>query len=319
VTRLARRSSGAAGAILPMVTVAAAAAALAADAGGTDPRLDVLAQFAPIYAAAGLIGLLAAFWIRRGRALVISASVLALGASAALIVPEFVRDAGPVAPPDAPGQIRVVHLNALRTNSDVGRVADWLIAQHPDVVTITETRPDLRDLLVRRAGWAMAGAHGTLIVFTHERYVVMNRPQMPPDSVPSFVNATYATSSGPMEVITAHFGWPTEAKIAGQQRGLASVMGRLPHRRTILTGDFNATPWSATIRRLDGYSGLIRRDRALPTWPAQVLGHRWPWPIFPIDHVYAGDGWATVRVQRGPWLGSDHYPVVVTLAPVAPR
>ena len=37
--------------------------------------------------------------------------------------------------------------------------------------------------------------------------------------------------------------------------------------------------------------------------------------VLPIDHVYAGPGWRTVSVQRGPKLGSDHYPVIVTLAP----
>ena len=71
---------------------------------------------------------------------------------------------------------------------------------------------------------------------------------------------------------------------------------------------------------MGGY--LIRRDRALFTWPAQQDSRlRWLglFPILPIDHVYAGPGWATVKVERGPRLGSDHYPVIVTLAPVAPR
>ena len=77
-------------------------------------------------------------------------------------------------------------------------------------------------------------------------------------------------------------------------------------------GDFNATPWSFTLQRLDHEFGLIRRDRALFSWP--IWPHL-PAPFLPIDHVYAGDGWATVKVERGPKLGSDHYPVILTLAP----
>jgi endonuclease/exonuclease/phosphatase (EEP) superfamily protein YafD len=292
--------------------------ALAANAGVLDWRLDILAHFAPIYAAAALGGLVLTPFAPGRRRRVLAAAVLALGASAALIAPEFTRDAGPTAPATAPGQIKVVHLNALRTNREIARVADWLIAQRPDVVTLTETRPELRDLLVRRTGWAMAGAHAPLIIFTPHRYLVMHRPRIPGRDVPSFVNATYANASGPMELVSAHIGWPSEANIAGQEGALRQVMAALPHRRTILTGDFNATPWSAEVRRLDGALGLVRRDRALPTWPAQLFGRRWPWPIFPIDHVYAGDGWATVKVERGPWLGSDHYPVIVILAPVGP-
>jgi endonuclease/exonuclease/phosphatase (EEP) superfamily protein YafD len=87
----------------------------------------------------------------------------------------------------------------------------------------------------------------------------------------------------------------------------------------ILTGDLNTTPWSFGLQRLDRTLGLVRRDRALSTYPAQLFGRPWPLPFLAIDHVYAGPGWATVKVERGPWLGSDHYPVIVTLAPVSPR
>ena len=34
------------------------------------------------------------------------------------------------------------------------------------------------------------------------------------------------------------------------------------------------------------------------------------------SQVYAGDGLRTVRVERGPNLGSDHYPIVAILAPL---
>lgn len=86
----------------------------------------------------------------------------------------------------------------------------------------------------------------------------------------------------------------------------------------IIAGDFNSTPWSFARRRDDRDFGLIRRTRALFTWPAEKISHNRlpaPFPYLPIDHVYAGPGWATVSVERGPRLGSDHYPVVVTLAP----
>ena len=31
------------------------------------------------------------------------------------------------------------------------------------------------------------------------------------------------------------------------------------------------------------------------------------------------DKTVVVKVERGPWVGSDHYQLIVTLAPVAPR
>nr|QQZ48664.1 hypothetical protein JKL49_14190 [Phenylobacterium glaciei] len=48
--------------------------------------------------------------------------------------------------------------------------------------------------------------------------------------------------------------------------------------------------------------GLERRTKALFSWPA-YLGAKVPFPFLPIDHVYAGKGWRTVSVKRGPgWV-----------------
>jgi len=302
---------------LTVLVLAAALAAFLALFGDRDPRLDVLSHFALAYGAIGLVG---AVWaLLAGRGPIVAASVLAMVASGFLVRPEFERDLGPTAPADARGQIKVIQINARRSNADIDRIADWLIAQHPDVVTVTEARHDLRDLLIKRTGWKTAGAHGDLIIFTPKQYLVMNRPRVAARSELTFVNATYANPGGPMELVTTHLAWPTAPPVARQHEELARVIARLPRGRMILTGDFNATPWSKGLQGLDRDFRLTRRDRAVPTYPAQILGQAWPLPFLPIDHVYAGPGWATVRVERGPWLGSDHYPLIVTLAPVSPR
>jgi endonuclease/exonuclease/phosphatase (EEP) superfamily protein YafD len=302
--------------VLTVLVLAAAVGAVLALGGSRDPRLDVFAHFAPVYGAVGLAG---AVWaLVAGRGPVIAAAVLAVLASGLLVLPEMNRDAGPVAAAEAPGQLKVIQINALYDNPDIGRVADWLVAQKPDVITVTEARHDLRDLLVRR-GWKTAGSGGDLMIFTRQRYARMNRPRVPPSSLLNFVNASYALPGGAVEVVTTHLGWPTTPFVREQTRGLASVIARLPRDRMILTGDFNATPWSQELQGLDAGLRLTRRDRGVPTWPAQVLGRPWPLPFLPIDHVYAGPGWATVKVERGPWVGSDHYPLIVTLAPVAQR
>jgi endonuclease/exonuclease/phosphatase (EEP) superfamily protein YafD len=303
--------------VLTAVVMAAAVAAALALAGARVPPFDVLAHFAPFYVAAGLAG---AVWAAiAGRGPVIAASVLAVIAGAVLVVPELRRDAGPAAAAAAPGQIKVIQFNADRRNADLLRVADWLRDQDADVVTVTEARHDLRDLLVRRDGWKVAGGAGDLMIFTRARYLRMTRPKPPLPLDANFVNATYGHPAGPMEIVTGHVSWPTDPKVPYQIGALEFVTAARPRTRMIFTGDLNATPWSQELRRLDRSFGLSRRDRAVPTWPAEVLGRAWPLPFLPIDHVYAGSGWATVKVERGPHLGSDHYPLIVTLAPAAPR
>lgn len=298
---------------LTAMALAAAAAALLALAGGVLPWLDVFSHLAPLYLAVGLIAGAWALATRRG--VVVAAAALAAAAGGLLVAPEFARDTGPVAAADAQGTIKVIQINARRSNRDVGRIVDWVVAQQPDVVTINEARHDLRDLLIRRTGWRTAGAHGDLIIFTRQRYLRMNRPRAAKPWTLTFVNASYAGPNGPMELVSAHLEWPTDPRTPAQARDLAAIVGRLPRERMILTGDLNAAPWSAELKRLDQDLGLTRRDRAVPTYPAQLFGRRWPLPFLPIDHIYAGPGWATVKVERGPWIGSDHYPLIVTLAP----
>ena len=308
------------GALLLTLAGLAAAGAVLGNLGRFSPALDLFSHFAPLFGLmAALAGVHSALLGMRFQRPTLVAAALGVVASVLLVAPEYLRPTGPQAPADAADQIKVIQINALRTNGDIRRVTDWLIAQDADVIAISEARHDLRDAIIRRTGWKTAGAHGHLMIFTRERYLRMDRPRPPAGSDLTFVNATYASRSGPMEVVTVHFDWPNRPVFAAQPPALESVIGRMPRERMILAGDFNAAAWSQVIRRLDGSLGLIRRDRGVPTFPAQVFGRPWPLPFLSIDHVYAGPGWKTVRVERGPWLGSDHYPLIVTLAPVAPH
>jgi endonuclease/exonuclease/phosphatase (EEP) superfamily protein YafD len=275
--------------------------------------LDVFSHFAPMYVVAGLVLGLMAFVTKQRAALAMSFAAVVAGLT--LLAPEFTRSTGRDLPEGSSGQIKVIQLNAQRTNRDLDRTVDWLVAQDADVVAISETRHDLRDrLMARRLG--LAGEQGSLMIFTRAPYLRMDRPKVAKASELTFVNATYALPGGEAEIVTMHFDWPTRSTFRYQPWGLETVVKQRPTRRMLLLGDFNNTPWSQHMQALDTRLGLIRRDRAVATWPAEVLGQRWPLPFLPIDHIYAGPGWATVKVERGPWLGSDHYPLIVTLAPI---
>ncbi len=301
----------------------AAAVSVAAQGGRVSLLLDIIAQFALVLFAAGLCVLAAAFLVHRwARKPLIVLGLVTIVSSGALIAPELLRDTGPKAAPDTPGQIKIIQFNALETNSELKLVVDWLVKQDPDIVTIQEARHDLRDAITARTGWHVFGGFGNLMIFSRSPWLELNRPILPTASRLHWVNATYPSPSGPYEVVTVHLDWPLGPSQKGQWAGLVELMRRLPTNRTIITGDFNATPFSFVLRGAETRLPLPRRDRALPSFPAKWKADgpvRSPLPILPIDHVYAGGGWATVKVERGPsGLGSDHYPLILTLAPVNP-
>ncbi len=285
--------------------------ALLAHGGRVTRRLDLLTHFAPLYIlGAGLAVLIVIITRRQVRPTLVLAAIALVGA-AALIAPEFLRSTGPRASAGAPDQIKIIQFNVGRSNRDLPHVVDWLVAENPDVVTLNESSASVRDAIVRRTGWHVSGGMGDLMIFTPRERSRMDR-LAGYAMVVTWVNATYLSSSGPFEVLTAHLRWPNGPEIPVQEKTLSILMAALPADRTILTGDLNSTPWSFNRQRDDRTLGLIRRDRAVATWPTWS-----PVAFLPIDHIYAGPGWATVKVERGPNLGSDHYPLIVTLAPVS--
>jgi endonuclease/exonuclease/phosphatase (EEP) superfamily protein YafD len=88
---------------------------------------------------------------------------------------------------------------------------------------------------------------------------------------------------------------------------------RFARERFVLMGDLNMTPWSQGLQRLDRLLPLQRVTRAQPSWPAplNMFGTRLPFPVMPIDHIYATPDLSPGSVARGPFIGSDHYPVIV--------
>jgi endonuclease/exonuclease/phosphatase (EEP) superfamily protein YafD len=297
-------------------------AAILAHWGRVSPKWDVLAQFAPFWLLACASALVASALFGGWRRWTVAAASLAgVVAAGALIVPEFLRDAGPRAPADAPGQLKLVQFNVWHENPDPQPILKWLDAVRPDLVVIEENSPRFRRAVAAHGGWSVGCRRCEVMILSHTPALsVDNARRLAKAPATPLTRAVFRDGRGPFEVVGVHDAWPTDPDQAYQERRLAELIAQAPKDRLIVAGDFNSAPWSFARRRSDAAFGIPRRERALPSWPAQTY-KRIKWlglPFLPIDHVYAGPGWATVRVERGPRLTSDHYPIVVTLAPTAP-
>jgi endonuclease/exonuclease/phosphatase (EEP) superfamily protein YafD len=308
--------------ILDALALALAAVCLVAAAAGQggrfSARLDVLTHFAPFWlagaGAAGLYGLIAAS--PGARPAILGCGFAGVLAAGALILPEMVRPIRPQVAAAAPRQIKVIQFNAWDRNADVQATADWIAAQKPDLVMMQETEAPIRQAMIHRGFHFQNGIARTAIFSrlqpTYAPFIV---PMGDWKSLPSFSRATFTGPDGGFSVVAVHMNWPTDRDQAQNLDGLVRLLGHYPPDRLIVAGDFNLTPWSFALRRLDRRLGVERRDRALFSWPARLSpGGPLAWPLLPIDHLYAGRAWRTVSVARGPGLGSDHYPLIVRLA-----
>lgn len=309
---------------LGLAAALAATAALAAWLGRDEPRWDVLAHFAPVWFAVAAVSLVLGLCLHGfDRLLLAGLGLAGVVAAGGLILPELLRDTGPKAPAGAPGAIKLVQFNVLHRNHAYGRTVAWLEAEDPDIIVLEETTPGLRAALAATKRWRVACADCEVMILSRQAPVATGAPKVATQAEGPLTRATYRDAQGTFTVLGTHSVWPTEPAIQQkQEQRLAETIALYPGGRTILAGDFNSAPWSFSRRRWDRAFGLPRRDRALFSFPAPTVD-RWRWlgviPTLAIDHVYAGPAWATVSVKRGPRLGSDHYPVVVTLAPRAPR
>ena len=314
--RAARRAAYAVGAIC---LVAAVAGLL----GRFDPWLDLPNHFAPVWLA-GAIAVAAGGGVaargRRRLALVLL-GLAAAAAAAPRVIPELTRPIRPAVAPD-PGayRLRLIQFNVWDETADPRAVAAWIDRQSPDVVTVEEATPALTTALTARGFTAVPGVVSTAIF---SRGVLSAPPFRVPFEdwtlAPDFARARFVIGAGPatFTVVAAHLTWPSVASHWPQREAFARLLDDQTRDRLIVAGDFNLTPWSFALGRLDQRLRLERRDRAIPSWPAltRVAGRLVEVPaLLPIDHVYAGSHWRTVAIRRGPRMGSDHYPLIVDLA-----
>ena len=305
-------------------------AAVASALGAVSEGFDLLNHFTPALALAAL-ALAALATTRRAYRLSL---LLVASAGLAATTPRLWGECGGQVQGRAAGPtVTLLTQNLWNENPDPQATAAALVAAHADVVVMQELsgRGKATAELVERAYAYKADCTinrwCTLAIASRWPIVAWSYHQgawKPPiwDRLVMDRATIEAPGLGRFDVVASKLVHPyAPARMQVQQRNLlAAALARMPSpASTILAGDFNLTPWSFALRRLDARLPITRRTHGLVTWPNRLPWASNPWPVpfpfLPIDQVYAGSSWVTVAVRRGPRTGSDHYGAIVTLAP----
>jgi endonuclease/exonuclease/phosphatase (EEP) superfamily protein YafD len=211
-------------------------------------------------------------------------------------------------------QLRIAHFNTWAENTNYKAIADEILRLNADVVSLVEMDQKKKDTIIP----ALKAVYPNVFDCTGQIYcelvIISKYPLQQAEGNGHWVGAPYAkaTLGGEMSGVTFVAVHTTRFPFSRAQltqvrelvRKLESVSGDL-----VVMGDFNATPFSRVNSTFSEGANLARLTE-LPTWPAQL-----EIPQLAIDHAFASSNFRVIGNQQiGNAAGSDHYPIVLTLA-----
>lgn len=218
------------------------------------------------------------------------------------------------APADTGPAIKALLANVYFRNGQHERLLAYVRSARPDLAVFLEATPEWSEALRTLAtGLPYQAYVGEIFIASRSPLLGLRSLPLAPrgaNAVAFFID----TAAGPVAVIGAHADWPLGEEIAARrdrQLSLLAEIARATPVPVLLLGDLNTTAFSPVFSLLLDRAGLA--DCAAghgyhPTWPT------WFPPLFlQIDHCLVSNGLAVTHFATGPYVGSDHYPLEVTV------
>ncbi len=236
------------------------------------------------------------------------------------IVPLFLSPAE-AAPHTAHGALRLLSLNIFGFNRDYDRMLAYVQRELPDVLVLLEVTPDwmpaVRRLSASYPYQRINAGNDTTGIAMMSR--VEPRQSETVDlghhGVPSYL-LTFEHGSGKISVLGTHLNWPMSGPASHIRNTQLAALARLVRAHPlplVVMGDLNTTSFSSHFQRTLREGGLqpcVPGAGLTPTWPAYF-----PPLLIQIDHCLASAQVQAWNFKVGDYLGSDHYPISVEVAP----
>ena len=213
--------------------------------------------------------------------------------------------------------LRLLIANVKQGNRDYEPLKALLEEHEPDVAVFMETDQDWTDALGEVTGdypfrleRPLDNSYGMLLV-SRVSVIEHQVEELVKKGVPSF-HLTMAFESGQhFRLIAIHPEPPLVHRPSVARDAEIILVARKVAQEplpVIVTGDLNDVAWSKTTRRFLRFSKLVdpREGRGLfSSFDARYWFLRWP-----LDHVFYSPQFSFVNMQRLPFTGSDHFPML---------
>ncbi len=216
--------------------------------------------------------------------------------------------------------LRVVHANVRGHETRASDFIELLEREQPDLVFVQEVDElwnqslgSLASTYPHRYSVPDYGVFG-IAVLGRQPFVGIERHNGPPWGNPTLILATQIGEQ-PVTLVSTHAPPPIgPSGIAARNRQLEDIAEVIAgiDGPVVLIGDLNTSMWAQQFKLLVAATGLRDARRGyglLPTWPTYL-----PFAMIPVDHCLVSAEVSVVDLDTGPGIGSDHLPLLVTLA-----
>lgn len=219
-------------------------------------------------------------------------------------------------------QISVIVSNVLTPNDQYHKLIAHIEQYQPDIVLTLETDQTWQNQLAvieqdypYRVPVPLDNLYG-MHLYSKLKLIDTDVKFILSDEIPSIHTTVILRSGQPVQLYCLHPKppSPTEAKDSTLRDAELLIVGdqiKDLDESCIVMGDLNDVAWSRTTRLFQRISGLLdpRVGRKyVNTFHADYKFLRWS-----LDHIFHSTDFALVQMQRLAHIGSDHFPVYVTL------
>ncbi len=218
------------------------------------------------------------------------------------------------------GTIKILQANVLRKNKETTALLAQIDAEKPDLVILQEmTPPWLQAMQALRAEYPYSVAEPRESAFGIGLFSKLPLEDAgivhaPPVGLPE-IRAVVLIGEQRVSLVSAHPMPPVSRASVEARNAQLAVLGDelgLSARPTVFIGDLNISMWAPTYLAFEKASGLRNGRKGfglVPTYPAFF-----PVAGIPIDHCLVSEEIEVLEFRTGSRIGSDHWPIIVTLA-----